>query len=409
MAPGDHTGPSDAAATRPGLAGTGSGGGRDEFIDFCRAFCLLVVVVWHWVFSIIFVGGDGRVHTTNMLQFSYALWPLTWLFQVMPLFFFVGGFAHMKVWDKLRGRGGTYRAFLAGRLARLLLPALVVVGLWGVVGVAAYAGGAPAGLVSSGVVLAVSPLWFMAVYLVLVAVAPAAVALHRRCGPLVVVVLVGLAGLVDVARFTGRIDALAVVNMLLVWAACHQLGLFYQTLANGPATWTWSLLVGGVFGLVALIGTGIYPPSMVGVPGDPISNMSPPTLAIVGVCCVQAGVALRLRGWLTSRLERPGAWSRFTATMNTYAMPLYLLHMTGMAAALGLLHFVFDYRLPVTTTAEWWLTRPLILVLSLAFTIPIIHAFVRAWARFGPQPGRQAASRQPAPAAAPTSGQEARW
>src|SRR5205823_3193550 len=38
-----------------------SGAGRDEFIDFCRALSLIVVVLWHWVFTILFVGPDrGR-------------------------------------------------------------------------------------------------------------------------------------------------------------------------------------------------------------------------------------------------------------------------------------------------------------------------------------------------------------
>jgi hypothetical protein len=66
-----------------------------------------------------------------------------------------------------------------------------------------------------------------------------------------------------------------------------------------------------------------------------------------------------------------------------------------------------DYRLPTITTAEWWLTRPLILGLSLAFTGPIIRAFRHVWNRIAPQAsGVPATGRQPVPQ--PT-GREARW
>src|SRR5262245_31715508 len=136
-------------------------GRRDAFIDFCRAFSLLVVVLWHWVFSIVFVGADDRVHVTNVLQFTYALWPLTWLFQVMPLFFFVGGFAHMQLWEKIRRQGGSYGRFVVGRFSRLALPALVVLGAWVIIGAVAIAAGAPRTFIVSAVVLIVSPLWFL--------------------------------------------------------------------------------------------------------------------------------------------------------------------------------------------------------------------------------------------------------
>jgi hypothetical protein len=361
-------------------------GRRDEFIDFCRAFSLVVVVLWHWVFSIVYVAADNSVHVTNVLQFTYSLWPMTWLFQVIPLFFFVGGYAHLRLWEKTMAEGESYGRFVMGRFARLAAPALLVLGAWVVLGVVAIALGAPRTFIVTGVVLVVSPLWFMAVYLLLVLWAPVGVTLHRRFGPLVIVTLVGLAGLVDVARFRGELGGLIMVNLLLVWAACHQLGFYYPNLVSGPRSWTWSLLIGGLLGLVVLIRTGLYPRSMVGVAGDPISNMSPPTLAILCVCAFQAAAALLVRPWLLPRLQRPGAWASFSERMNRYALPLYLFHMTGMALALLTLHFVFGFDLPSTVDAAWWLTRPLILTLALLMTVPPIWAFERLWARIGPRP-----------------------
>ena len=60
---------------------------RDVYIDFLRAFSLLVVVAWHWVFTIIIWQDDGP-HATSPIGFTTGLWTATWLLQVMPLFLF---------------------------------------------------------------------------------------------------------------------------------------------------------------------------------------------------------------------------------------------------------------------------------------------------------------------------------
>ena len=41
---------------------------RDHYIDFLRAFSLLVVVAWHWVFTIVVWKDDGP-HATNPIGF----------------------------------------------------------------------------------------------------------------------------------------------------------------------------------------------------------------------------------------------------------------------------------------------------------------------------------------------------
>lgn len=71
-----------AASSTPPTAGSA----RDDFIDLCRAFSLLIVVMWHWVFTI--VGWRTRGPSANSpLGFTDNLWILTWFLQVMPLFF----------------------------------------------------------------------------------------------------------------------------------------------------------------------------------------------------------------------------------------------------------------------------------------------------------------------------------
>ena len=87
-----------AASSKPPTAGSA----RDDFIDLCRAFSLLIVVMWHWVFTIVVWRKSGP-SANSPLGFTDNLWILTWFLQVMPLFFFVGGYAHLQLWTKLRG------------------------------------------------------------------------------------------------------------------------------------------------------------------------------------------------------------------------------------------------------------------------------------------------------------------
>ena len=62
---------------------------RDPYADFLRSFSLMVVILWHWCFTILIWGDDGP-YATSPLGFTSGLWILTWLLQVMPVFFYIG-------------------------------------------------------------------------------------------------------------------------------------------------------------------------------------------------------------------------------------------------------------------------------------------------------------------------------
>src|SRR6266508_3718034 len=365
---------------------------RDEFIDLCRAFSLLVVVLWHWVFTIVVWHSTGP-SADSPLSFTRNLWILTWLLQVMPVFFFVGGYAHLQLWSKLRGSGGS---FVLGRMRRLLVPSLALLAVWGAVAAGVF----HVYWFGRAALLIVSPLWFIAVYLTLVLLTPLAIRLHQRFGLLVVVILAGLAALVDVLRFGQHVTWAALVNLLVVWALCHQLGFFYRTLADGDRILAWCFVWGGLFGLVGLVLTNIYPPSMVGVPGDRISNMGPPTLCIVALCFFQTGLVLLVRPWILEHLCRPG-WARANEVVNRFALPLFLFHNTGWAIAFSLL-WLTGYRPPSQPTPAWWVQRPIWLLVPLVCTIPVILVVGR----------RIGAARRPVPAPAapaPAVTGESRW
>jgi hypothetical protein len=147
------------------------------------------------------------------------------------------------------------------------------------------------------------------------------------------------------------------------------------------------MLWAGLFALAGLVGTGLYPGSMVGVPGER-SNMAPPTLCIVALLIFQAGVVEVLRPWMEQRLERP-RWVRVTGTINRFSMPLFLFHTTGMALHRAVRYLVTGSRNEAREpTLGWWLYRPLAFVGPLLFTLPVIYLFGRQWVK---RPARRTA------------------
>ncbi|MFC7582325.1 acyltransferase [Schaalia naturae] len=146
-------------------------GTRDRYADLLRVASLATVVCGHWLMAA--VTADGRVG--NLLASLPGLQVLTWVLQVMPVFFFVGGFAHALTFRSLRRRlpaGSVYAAFLHGRSRRLLVPTAVFVLVWTAAALAAALLGGDRGPVGAALRLVAQPLWFIGVYLAVVALTP---------------------------------------------------------------------------------------------------------------------------------------------------------------------------------------------------------------------------------------------
>jgi hypothetical protein len=355
---------------------------RDGYVDFLRAFSILIVVLWHWAFTILQWTPVGPFATSPLGSFS-GLWVLTWLFQVLPLFFYVGGYVHLKAWQRARVRGEHLGHFVWRNLRKLSLPALMLAAVW-------IALGAVLGFVfdlawvGRAVLLVISPLWFIAVYLLLIALIPVWFALQRRFGPVAFVWMVGLTMVVDIFRFRYHFELLPYLNMLLVWGVAFQAGFYYEAVVRVSrrvgATLGWA----GLFGLVGLVGSGLYPGSMVGVPGE-ASNMAPPTLCIIALLTFQIGVVEMARPRLKNWLARPRP-HRLVEVINRFAMPVFLFHTTGMAIGRGVIYFI-NGELGERTDPDlaWWLQRPLYVGVSLICTLPVIWLFGR-YARRHPTP-----------------------
>ena len=84
-----------------------------------------------------------------------------------------------------------------------------------------------------------------------------------------------------------------------------------------------------------------------------------------------------MREWIEARLETP-RWSKFVKLMRTYAMPLYLLHTSGLAIFLVGGYFL-NQRAPLSTEISWrwWAWRPLAVTLPLITTLPLLWAVAK--------------------------------
>ncbi len=313
------------APTAPRPASTASPARRrDAYLDALRAGSLLVVVLWHCLATRLTWTSTGP-HATSPLESVPGLWLGTWVLQVMPIFFYVGGYLHHRSW-----RPG----FAPRRVGGLLRATAPLLGAWAIAaGVMVTVGGV--NWTTGTVKLALSPLWFLVVYLLLVVLLPSALWLDRRFGWAVLPLLAAVAIAVDVARLGFGVPWIGWINLAVVWGLAHQAGFHHDALMRAPRWAGLALVASGVVGLSALLAIG-YPGSMVGVPGDKWSNMSPPTVAIVALTMLQIGL-IRLGHPAASRLLARPLASRGLSIANRFAMPVFLFHMSAylLAQAIG--------------------------------------------------------------------------
>ncbi len=305
--------------------------GRDRSVDALRALAIGGVVLGHWLVSALVVE-SGSVRVASPLRDMPYLAPVSWILQTMALFFLVGGQMTARSHASARARGAGYGRWLRVRAARLLRPVAAVAVVWTVVALVMLASGADFKSVQALAKLVWSPLWFLLVYAGLTALTPLVARLHPAW-PLAVVALV------DLVRFGwGGPEWVGWVNLAAGWLVPYCLGAAWARDRLNERTTGWALLAGGAAVAAVLIVFAGYPASMVGVPGAPISNQSPPTLAAVAFGLAQCGAALLLRDPLRRMLARPALWA-FVALANLSAMTIFLWHQTAMIAVttLGLL------------------------------------------------------------------------
>ncbi|MFC4056812.1 acyltransferase [Planomonospora corallina] len=353
--------------------------GRDLFIDVLRLAGIALVVLQHWSMPVLSFAGD-RITTGNALA-SGSAWVVTWISQVMPLVFFAGGAANAISHRGAVRRGLAGPAWLAARLRRLVWPVLPLAAVWLPLPHLLLALGLPGQPVAVASRLAGQLLWFLAIYLVAVAATPLMLRLGAAYGARMPAALAAGAVAVDTARFAFGLEAAGWANIGLVWLAVHQLGLLY---ADGrlrrPRT-AWTMAAAG-YGLAAvLVALGPYPGSMIGLPGAAVSNMAPPTVALLAVGAGQIGLALALRRQITALAAWP-AVARLLGWAGPRMMTVYLWHMAALFAVTAVVVVGLGVPTPEPGGQAWLSGWPH----WLAALALVMWALLRVFARFEEPP-----------------------
>jgi hypothetical protein len=348
---------------------------RNRYVDFLRAMSMLVVTVGHWLAAAPHFDATGALATSHILTVSaWTAW-LTWIVQVMPIFFMVGGYANGMSWRAARRDGKSYAAWLEGRLRRLVWPILPLLATWVMIVTFEYTRGVRPELIRYGSQVAFIPIWFLAVYIMIVLLVPALGTAWDRFGMTSFWAMTAAAVAVDVVYFAGGVHWLGFANYLFVWGAIFLLG--YAWLDGRFSDRRMLLVYAGLafVTLLLLVYVAPYPVSMIGIPEDPVSNTTPPKAILIALAVMQGGLLLAAQGparrWLADRT----AWTA-TVAINGNIMTLFIWHLTATTLVVLAAYLAGGIGLRVEPgSAEWWWTRFAWVIANATALAPLIVAF----------------------------------
>jgi hypothetical protein len=306
---------------------------RDRAIDVARLAALVVVMFGHCALLLATID-TGGLRIGNLLGELPAIAPITWAVQVMPLFFLAGGAAGAYGWRP----GTAWGTWLFTRSQRLCRPVFWYLAAW-VIGLLVtrlvLGAESAAGLGRESVAL----LWFLGVYLVVLAFVPTMTRLRTgRAVTLVVVALLIAAAATDAIRLAVGTPEAGVANFLVVWLIPVVIGVAY---VRNLISQRVALVVAAVAlaAQVVAVMVGPYEVSLVVTGVERLSNVSPPTLLLALHCTWMSCLFVAASGAIRRWAARPRVW-RAVALGNGGAMTLYLWHIPAIAVATFALHAV---------------------------------------------------------------------
>jgi len=315
--------PTDLAASTPA--------DRDRVVDVIRITALLGVVIGHTVMAISVIR-NGVLSWDNLVTTSTVFQALTWVFQIMPLFFFAGAAACVASWRPGTNWGG----WLMKRCTRLFRPVFYYFGFWAIALTMLHPV-LPHRVYQSVAGISIQLLWFLGAYVLVLAAMPALSRIttvkHLAAG---VAMVYGVAAVVDAVRLHWAAAAPLGYLNFVVWLIPAMFGVAYrrQLLSRRAALGTAVAL----FAVdVTLVRWGPYSLSLVGIEGQRLTNMFPPSLLLAGHAIVLSALAVAAAPAIARWAQRPRVWW-WTAVGNSGAMTLYLWHMPVL---LGI-HVLFD-------------------------------------------------------------------
>lgn len=361
---------------------------RDPFVDAVRALGTVGVVLLHWLMAE--AAWDGRTLAVGNALGHGAGWLLTWL-QPLPLLFLAAGAAAGYQRAATAARGSGWGRVVGAQLAAVARPVGAFAAAWALAVAVLLALGVPDAAVWRMARMAPQLMWFLAVWAVLVALTPVLRAAWRRWRWGAIAVAVALPLALDALRFGVPGEATAVLgwgNVVLAWAVPFLAGVAYadeRVAPRRPAAGTrrgarW-LLAGGAAAALAvaavLVAVGPYPASLVGMPGDAVSNLGPPTVPVVAHAVALVCLALLAREVLARRAGQ-GPGRRAVAALARRSMTVYLWHLTAMFVVVGVVLLGLGQRLPEAWGADWWASRPA----WFAGYLLVLLALLRLFGRF---------------------------
>ncbi|BDZ38104.1 acyltransferase family protein [Microbacterium suwonense] len=275
---------------------------RDSAVDLARALCILGVVVLHSLMVGVTLSPAGPVFA-NAGESGGWLVPVSWVLQVMPLFFVIGGFSGLTALRALRRRGGSAAGFAAARVRRLLVPAIAAVGAAGALLALLADAGVAADLIELAGFRFGQPLWFLGVFLLCQGLLPVMARLHDTAPVRSIAMLAAISLAVDTARSISGIDGIGFLNLLFVWLTLQQLGFL---LADGRidalSTRVRTVVAAGaVAALLVSFMSGFHSPISLPTPTRPrqrccwSASSTPPSSRCFGRDCVPSPRRTRSR------------------------------------------------------------------------------------------------------------------
>jgi len=365
---------------------------RNRYVDFLRSISILVVIIGHWMIATAYVV-DGEMNPGHLLADRPQLHWLTWLFQVMPIFFIVGGYSNAVSLESAKRKGVAYGGWLSARLNRLVGPLLVLVIAWAVIAIAMMLFGTRPQVIQYVSQAALIPTWFLAIYIAVVILAPVAYKFWRRYGFASFLFFMAGAALTDVAFFKANMHWLGWTNYFWVWLAVHHLGFAWRDDRLGRVTKRLLFSATGFAALWWLTTQGPYPLAMVGSPDPGLSNTLPPKITLLALGIFQFGLLLALEEPMRRALNGLRLWTA-TVLINSMIMTVYLWHITVMVIFAALLYLAGGVGLGVEPgTADWWWSRPVWIAVLFILLLPVALLLSPLERR-----GRLADAKIPAPA-----------
>ena len=223
----------------------------------------------------------------------------------------------------------------AARLHRLVTPLLALLLGFALLAAILYFSGVSGDITRLASRTALIPTWFLAIYIMVVVLAPATYSAWRRWGFASFWALAAVGALVDIAFFAVDLRWMGWSNYLWIWLSVHHLGYAWRDGRMGSPT---RLLIYSALGLLTLgllVFKGPYPLAMVGSPDEGLSNSFPPkvTLLILGI--TQFGLLLAVESPMRRMLSGIRVWAA-TVLINSMIMTLYLWHLTVMVIIVAL-------------------------------------------------------------------------